>query len=110
MASYIMQLRTHPLMAFNDVPNWPPEWIWADGLRNSYIHPKGEVGILENVRRSIVSADRCFFITIRYHGNVYLGRLTFDHQEFCQQVFEFLIANYGCSLTEIGSIDIPDAP
>jgi hypothetical protein len=27
-----------------------------------------------------------------------------------QQVFELLIANYGCSLTEIGSIDIPDAP
>ena len=37
----IMQLRNHPFMALNGVPNWPPDWIWTEGRRNSFIHPKG---------------------------------------------------------------------
>jgi len=91
------------------VPTWPPEWIWASGLRNVFIYPKGEVGVLENVRRSIVS-DKCLFITMIHHGSIYLGRLNFNDEEFCGQIFELLKANCGRSITEIGSIDIPDAP
>jgi hypothetical protein len=105
-----MQLRNHPLMSSNGIPNWPPEWIWADGLRNTFIHPEGEVGILDNVRRSIVRPNSCLFVTIRHYGSVYLGRLTFDHQEFCHPICELLKANYGRSLTEIGSIEVLDAP
>ena len=40
----------------------------------------------------------------------YLGRLNFNDEEFCGQIFELLKANCGRSITEIGSIDIPDAP
>jgi len=94
----IMQLRNHPFMALNDIPNWPPEWIWADGIRNAFIHPKGEVGILKNVRRSIINPNRCLLITIRHNGSVYLGHLTFDHEEFCHQLFEMLKANCGHTL------------
>ena len=106
-----MELRRHSLMSFGSVPTWPPpEWIWVSGLRNVFIYPNGEVGVLENVRRSIVSPDKCLFITMIHHGSIYLGRLNFDDEDFCRQIFELLKANYGRSLIEIGSIDIPDAP
>jgi hypothetical protein len=97
-------------MSFGSVPTWPPEWIWASGLRNVFIYPNGEMGILENVRRSIVSPDKCLFITMIHHGSIYLGRLNFNDEDFFRQIFELLKANYGRSLIEIGSIDIPDAP
>jgi hypothetical protein len=101
-----MQLRNHPLMSLNGIPNWPPEWMWADGLRNTHMHPEGEVGILDNVRQSIVRPDGSLFLTIKHNGSVYLGRLNFDDEEFCRQIFELLKANCGRSLTEIGSLDI----
>jgi hypothetical protein len=44
-----------------------------------------------------------------YHGSIYLGRLNFNDEEFCGQIFELLKANCGRSLTEIGSMDITDA-
>ena len=55
------------------------------------------------------SEHNCLFITMIHHGSIYLGRLNFNDEEFCGQIFELLKANYGRSLTEIGSIDIPDA-
>lgn len=97
-------------MSFGAFPNWPPEWIWASGLRNVFIYPKGEMGVLENVRQSIVRPDTCLFIIVSYQGSCYLGRLNFDDQEFCRHIFELLKANYGRSLIEIGSIDVPNAP
>jgi hypothetical protein len=46
-----MELRRHSLMSFGGIPTWPPpEWVWASGLRNVFIYPKGEVGVLENVK------------------------------------------------------------
>ena len=105
----IMQLRNHPFMALNGVPNRPPKWIWADGFRNVFIHPTGEIGVLENARQSIVS-DKCLFIMMLHQRSTYLGRVIFDHEQFCRQIFDLLKANCGRSLTEIGSIDIPDAP
>lgn len=102
-----MQLRNHPLMSLNGISNWPPEWMWADGLRNTHMHPEGEVGILDDVRQSIVRPDSSLFLTIKHNGSVYLGRLTFDNQEFCHQLFELLMAKRGRSIKEIGQIDIP---
>src|SRR5258705_13803044 len=93
-------------MSYNGLSNWPPEWIWADGPRNFYTHPMGEIGILEDVRRSIFNSDRCLFIKMRYHGILYLGRLSFDHREFCRRVFELLKANYSRAIQEIGAMDI----
>lgn len=55
------------------------------------------------------SEHNCLFITMIHHGSIYLGRLNFNHEEFCGQIFEVLKVNYGRSLIEIGSLDIPDA-
>ena len=82
-SSYVLERRSE----------MPPEWIWASGLRNAFIHPEGEIGVLENVRQSIVNPDRCLFITMIHHGNTYLGRLNLDQEEFCYQKFELLKAN-----------------
>jgi hypothetical protein len=98
-----LNLRDHP----NGVPSWPPEWIWADGLCNFYPHPEGEVGVLQDVQRSLIKPETCLFIRISYYGSVYLGRLAFDNQEFYMTVFELLSANYGHTIKEIGATDIP---
>jgi hypothetical protein len=71
------------------------------------LHPKGEIGILENVRQSIVNPDKCLFISVKHQDTIYLGRLCFDDADFCNQVFELLKANCGHSLQEIGQLDIP---
>jgi hypothetical protein len=47
---------------------------------------------------------------MKHHGSIYLGRLNFDDEDFCRQIFELLKANYGRSVIEIGSTDIPDTP
>jgi hypothetical protein len=87
----LMELRRHSLMSYRVIRNWPPEWIWADGFRNVFIHPKGEIGVLESARQSIVS-DKCLFITMLHQRSTYLGRVNFDHEQFCRQIFELLKA------------------
>ena len=77
-------------MSSRGVANWLPAWIWASELRNVFIYPKGEMGVLENVRQSIVRPDTCLFIMVSYQGSFYLGRLNFDDQEFWRQIFELL--------------------
>ena len=99
-----MQLRDHPYMSFNGVPNWPPEWIWTAGNENS--HPVGEVGVLEDRQRSNINANVCF-VTMRYDGATYVGRLEFDRQEYCDRICELLVRHYGQDLREIAILDIP---
>jgi hypothetical protein len=40
--------------------------MWADGLRNTHMQPEGEVGILDNVRQSIVRPDSSLFLTMKH--------------------------------------------
>ena len=42
-----------------------------------------------------------------HDGYYYVGRLSFDSNEFSRQICELLKANFGRSLVDIGSIDIP---
>jgi len=99
-------LRDHPRMSFNGAPNWPPEWMWADGPRNFYLHPTGEVGVLEDVRRSMMNPDRCLFVTMR-RQEVSISDVSISiRKEFCKRVFELLRANHSRTIQEIGAIDI----
>jgi hypothetical protein len=41
-----------PLMRFSDIPNWPPAWVWIDGVENK--HSRGEIGILTTEEASNV--------------------------------------------------------
>ena len=90
-----------------DCQTGPPEWIWADGLRNFYLHPEGEVGVLQDVQQSLIRPGRSLFIRISYQRSIYLGRLDLHDQEFCTRVSKLLKANIGHTIEEIGGMDIP---
>jgi len=107
MTNLVMHLRDHPLMSSNGVPIWPPEWIWADGLRNVYLRPKGEVGILQSVQRSLSRPGSSLLIRMSYERSIYLGRLDIDNPKFCRKIFEFLTLNIGHAIEEIGKMEIP---
>jgi hypothetical protein len=101
---WLMDLRVHPLMMCYGVPNWPPVWIWVDGLENKL--PKGEVGILTWVAlNGILPADRCY-LCIDHEGSSYMGCLLFDDHPFCRYVAKLLQSYYNRPITEIGGLDL----
>jgi hypothetical protein len=98
-----MQLRAHPLMTYRGSPNWPPAWIQ---VRETTIKSlSGEVGILKHVMRY----DRVpngFVLAIEYDGEQYLGFLIFDHVSFCMLIYDLLETRVGCSIEDLGSLDM----
>jgi hypothetical protein len=99
-----MKLRTHPLMSYRGVPNWPPTWVWIDGPEES--RPKGEIGILRSVLLSkLQPANRCFLL-IFHEDSSYLGCLLFDNEIFCRQITKLLQSYCNHSIAEIGSLNI----
>jgi hypothetical protein len=99
-----MLLRDHPLMRYRGIPNWPPSWLWIDGLENK--RPRGEVGILKAVELSNVQpATRCF-LQIDYKGSTYMGCLLFDDEIICGQITKILQGYCNRPIAEIGSLDL----
>jgi hypothetical protein len=100
-----MLLRDHPLMSFKGVSNWPPTWVWTDGLENKR-PPRGDVGILKAVALSnIQPANRCF-LCIEHEGSSYIGCLLFDDHAFCSQINKLLQDYCNRPISEIGSIEL----
>jgi hypothetical protein len=95
-----MKLRTHPL-SYHGAPNWPPVWTRIEGQEK---HPVGEVGILEEVRRSALD-DTCYLI-IQYEGSRYMGKLAFDDQKLCDRLCNVLTGHCGRPIREIADLDI----
>ena len=99
-----MLLRNHPLMRYRGLSNWPPAWLWIDGVENK--HPRGEIGILTSVEVSNVPpANRCF-LSIDYEGSSYMGCLLFDDVAFCQDIVEPLQSSCNRPIAEIGRLDV----
>jgi hypothetical protein len=99
-----MQLREHPLMSYRGLNNWPPAWTWRGGGDNT--HPKGEVGILRDVLLSTVEPNSRVFLIMQHEDQEYIGCLLFSDAAFCDQVYGMLKENCGCTLKEIGSMDV----
>src|SRR5262245_41577595 len=97
-----MQLRNHPLMAFEGKPNWPPIWRARD---NSWEALTGEIGVLTFAIRDTTSDSRCFLM-IEHRGKGYLGTLSFDQPFFCSCVCELLNDHIGRSIQHIADFDI----
>jgi hypothetical protein len=99
-----MILRDHPLLSHRGVRSWPPAWHWlGDGLNR---YPKGEVGILKEVRTPVMPPfNRCFLV-IEYKNARYMGCLFMDDIAFCTSVSRFLESRCGERIEEIGSLDI----
>jgi hypothetical protein len=99
-----MELRSHPLMCYRGLNNWPPTWTWRGGQEN--IRPKGEVGILRDVFLSRVEPKSRIFLIVEHEKQEYMGCLLFSDWTFCGQISELLRSHCGKSIAEIGSLDI----
>jgi hypothetical protein len=98
-----MELRNHPLMSFRGRRNWPPEWIQTPTQNSDTAI--GEVGVLQEVYRSVLDPSRCY-LTIIHNQMIYFGVLRFDGTEFCEQVSELLLRKLNNPIAEIASSDI----
>ena len=97
-------LRDHPLMRYHGVPNWPPAWLWIDGVENK--RPRGEIGILKAAELSnVLPANRCF-LEIEYEGSTYMGCLLFDDEIICAQITKVLQSHLNRPISAIGSLDL----
>jgi len=98
-----MQLRLHPLMTYRGGPNWPPAWIQVQETQIKSL--SGEVGILKHVMRY----DRVpngFVLAIEHARERYLGFLIFDEVSFSMLVYDVLEARIGCSIEDLGSLEL----
>src|SRR5919109_3802287 len=103
-ASVTMNLRNHPFISCRGVHAWPPAWNWlGDGLNR---HPRGEVGILRDVKIPVTNPfNRCFLI-MEYKKALYMGCLLIDDLLFCDQIGRLLQRHCGEPLASIGSLDL----
>ena len=90
-------------MSYHGVLNWPP--VWTQTTKKTIKTLKGELGTLNRiVMHDLIS--RRFFLLIEYENEYYLGCLFFDEATFCKQIHDLLQSYIGCSIKEIGSIDL----
>ena len=99
-----MELRDHPLLLYRGLSSWPPIWTWIDGQEDK--NPRGEIGVLREVKLSAMKPyDKCFFV-IDHDGSTYMGCLLVSDPAFCTQLVELLKEHYGQSIRDVGDIDL----
>ena len=98
-----MKLRTHPLMSYRGVSNWPPVWV---GTNRRHEPLKGEVGVLKDVVPSKTEGANRFFLVIEDEELQYVGCLLFQDLSFCRQIYKLLDTHRGDSIEQIGDIDL----
>jgi hypothetical protein len=102
-----MKLRYHPLMSYHSQRNWPP--IWSTLREESFPKPYGEVGVL---RAAVINDrfDNAVYLRMEIEGREYLGTLLFDDFGFWYEIYSLLRSCVGCSIQEIGDIDLSYSP
>ena len=99
-----VELRSHPLMNYRGVPNWPPVWTNGNQLRGVKI-TKGEIGVLKYVLVHDQMPNR-IFLFIDHEGDGYTGCLLFNDPSFCKQLQTILETEIGASIKEIGDLEL----
>ena len=94
----LLKLRDHPLVR----SHWPPEWTPIYGSRNS---TSGEVGILDDIYLSRVTAKRCILLIV-YNSTSYIGAITFDDDAFCRRFVDLVQNHHGKSISQIAELDV----
>jgi hypothetical protein len=92
-------------MTYRGACNWPPVWIQVQETKIKSL--SGEVGILKHVMRY----DRVpngFALAIEHAREHYIGFLIFDEVSFCMLIYDLLEARTGCSIKDLGSLDLAD--
>src|SRR5262245_3719142 len=99
-----MQLRDNPFIRFHGVPTWPPIWTnTTEAHRGTTIN--GEVGILKGCSMNKLVKNMCF-LSIEFEGEPYAGALVLDDAVLCHQICYILQQNIGCSIADIGALDM----
>jgi hypothetical protein len=98
-----MQLRAHPLMTYRGGRNWPPAWIQVQETKIKSL--SGEIGILKHVMR-YEQVPNGFVLAIEHARERYLGFLIFDEVSFCTLIHDLLEARIGCSIKDLGSLEL----
>jgi len=102
-----MELRSHPLMSYRGISNWPPAWTMrGGGQENSKNILRGEIGTLEQVVHSSIEPDARIFLVIQFAGKSYMGTLLFKDAVFCQLSAGVLEAHLGKTIKEIGDLEL----
>jgi hypothetical protein len=92
-----MKLRDHPLVK----KHWPPKWKPFFGPT---VPIAGEVGILDEVRRS--SNGRCCFVLMDIRGTKYIAGLRFHDAGFCRKFIDFARRQRGKPIAKIAELEI----
>ena len=99
-----MELRDHRLMSYRGVPNWPPVWIRRKSAAEQQIL-RGEIGILQQVVTTGIDYRKSFSF-VEHEGTPYIGSLIFTDPRFCRPIVKLLRRHCGCSIKDIGAIDL----
>jgi hypothetical protein len=92
------------MMSYRNISNWPPTWVWLYGKKNLY--PRGEIGVLREVRQPDIGAPNRIFLIIDHLESTYMGCLLFDHNGFCRDVHKLLGHRLGEAVADIGRLDV----
>jgi hypothetical protein len=91
-------------MTYRGLPNWPPVWLWKDGLNKKIV--RGEIGVLRMVTTpKNHPSDSCVLET-EHEGLLYVGCLLFDDHAFCRYLANFLEGYCNRPIVEIGGSDL----
>src|SRR5947207_13826928 len=99
----MVTLRSHPLMSYRGIPNWPPTWTSTCLKEKKTL--KGEVGILTHAIREDQLPTKCFLV-IEYGNEAYMGCVIFDDATFCEQLDDMLHLDYARSVKDIGYLSL----
>src|SRR5262245_42605270 len=99
-----LRLREHPRLSRNGRKSWPPKWTWIGGAENK--KPKGEIGILREVKISKMMTPNKCFIVIDHEGSVYMGTLFINDLSLFVRIVALLRDHCGKRLREIGNLDV----
>lgn len=104
----LMELRRYPMISYRGRPSWPPVWTAASPGAQSRPLPRGEPGILSEVRYYPSLPGRIYLL-IHHNTDPYVGCLMIDDRAFCELLAGRLKDHCGVALTEIGGLDLPEA-
>ena len=95
-------LRNHPLLRDRGARSWPPTWFWTGGKK---IAAAGEVGILKDVKIHDALSTKCYLF-VEHDGATFIGRLSVDSWDLCQEIVQFLRQHLGEPLRSIGALEV----
>ena len=84
------------------VTTWPPEWKPVDRDNGNV---QGELGILHEVSMSDLISNK-IFLAMDHLAERYITVLAFDDATFAKQPYPLLLKKIGCSIKEIGDLDL----